>query len=87
MLQGHRGGPAGYLILLSYFTAGHSVEGMSSEGGSECIFLGGGGIEMGRIANRRHPVSPGSEGVKGNPSPDASTDLCNGEGTIFPAVQ
>lgn len=39
MLQGHRGSPAGYLILLSYFTAGHSMEGMSSERGSECIFL------------------------------------------------
>lgn len=42
MLQGRRGSPAGYLILLSYFTARHSIEGMSSERGSECIFLGAG---------------------------------------------
>lgn len=51
------------------------------------MYISGGGTETGRIANRKHPVSPGSEGVKGNPSPDASTDLCNGEGIIFPAVQ
>lgn len=41
MLQGCRGSPAGYLILLSYFTAGHSLEGTSSERDSKCIFLVG----------------------------------------------
>lgn len=54
----------------------------------QCMYTPGGWeIKMHRIANGKHPVSPGSEGVKGNPSTDASTDLCNGEGTIFPAVQ
>lgn len=54
----------------------------------QCVYIPGGwGIKIYRIANGKHPVSPGSEGVKGNPSPDAATDLCNGEGTIFLAVQ
>lgn len=30
-------------------------------------------IEIHRKDNGDHPVSPGSKGVKGNPSPDAST--------------
>lgn len=38
---------------------------------------GGWEIKSHRKDNGEHPVSPGSEGVKGNPSPDASTDLCN----------
>lgn len=62
------------------------LEGRSSERGRECICLVG-GFEIGRRANGKHSVLPGSEGVKGNPISDASTDLCNGEGTIFPAVQ
>lgn len=48
---------------------------------------GGWEIKSHREDNGEHPVSPGSEGVKGNPSPDASTDLCNRERTIFPTVQ
>jgi len=63
--------------------------------GAVSVYSGWGGrgvgvvgwIETCRIANRKHPVSPGSEGVNGNPSPGASMDLCNGKGTIFPAVQ
>lgn len=41
MLQGRRGSPAGYLILSSYFTAGHSVGGQEFREGQGVFTPGG----------------------------------------------